>query len=61
MDSKLIAREFVLVYKQLKGGIITPEEAKLQQSLLTGMLKAYEQAELQEKVDRIEAILEGRS
>jgi len=60
MNSKQIARELEKVLKRLRAGLLTPEEAKLEQSLLASMLKAYEVSEIQEKVDRIEAVLEGR-
>lgn len=60
MDSKEIKLELESILKRLRAGLIKPEQARQEQSLLRDMLKAIEQAELQEKLERIEAILQAR-
>lgn len=60
LDSKQIGKELERVLRKYRAGMISESQAKLEQSLLSNMLKAFEVTELQEKIDRLEAILEGR-
>lgn len=60
MDSQQIAKELERVLLRYKLGMIQLEEAKQQQSLLMDALKAREQAVLERKLDKLEAIIEER-
>lgn len=61
MDSKEIKQQLELTLRRLRAGLISPEQARQEQALLRDMLKAIEQVELAEKIERIEAILQARS
>jgi hypothetical protein len=61
MDSQEIAREMEKTLKRYQAGLIPIGQAKQELSLLQAALKAREQAVLEEKISRLEAILEGRN
>ena len=61
MDSKQIARELEKTLKRYQKGLIPLPQARQEMSLLQAALRAREQAVLEEKLERLEAILEGRS
>jgi DNA-binding NarL/FixJ family response regulator len=60
MDSADIARELHRTFIRYKMGMITAQEADREKALLQAMLKAYEQGELEEKLDSIKATMLGR-
>ena len=60
MNSQQIAAEMETVLRRYRAGLLTQEQAKLELAVLQSMLKAVEQAILEEKLERIEAVLEGR-
>lgn len=60
MNSEQIARDIERTLLRYRAGLITIQEARQQLSLLLAALKAREQAVLEEKIDRLEAILEAR-
>jgi len=60
MDSDQIARELERTLLRYKAGLIDLDRAKQEQSLLMAALKAREQAVLEEKISRLEAIMEQR-
>jgi hypothetical protein len=60
MDSDQIARELERTLLRYKAGLIDLERAKQEQSLLMAALKAREQAVLEQKISRLEAVLELR-
>ena len=61
MDSEQIAIQIERAWLKYSKGLISIEQARQEMSLLMAALKAREQAVLEEKIDRLEAILEGRS
>ena len=61
MDSEQIAIQIERAWLRYSKGLISIEQARQEMSLLMAALKAREQAVLEEKIDRLEAILEGRS
>jgi hypothetical protein len=60
MDSEEIARAMERTLKRYQCSLISLEQARQEISLLTAALKAREQAVLEKKLERLEAILEGR-
>lgn len=60
MNSKQIAQELSLIFKKYQLGLLSTEEAKEQTNILQAMLRAYEQAEIEQKLQTIEAVLEVR-
>lgn len=60
MDSTMIANELERTLIRYRAGLIDLEQAKQEQSLLVSALRAREQAVLEEKLARIEAVLELR-
>ena len=61
MDSKQITRELERTLKRYQKGLIPLPQARQEMSLLQAALRAREQAVLEEKLERLEAILEGRT
>lgn len=61
MDTKQIVKELEKVLKRYRAGLLPLEKARQEQSLLKDMLRAYELSELQEKVERLEGVLEARA
>jgi len=61
MDSEQIAIQIERAWLRYSKGLISIGQARQEMSLLMAALKAREQAVLEEKIDRLEAILEGRS
>lgn len=60
MRSEEIARETEKVLLRYRAGLISLEQARQELAFMVVMLKAYETTVLEEKLDRIEAVLEGR-
>lgn len=60
MNSEQIAREIERTLLRYRTGLLSLEQARQELSLLVVMLKAYETTVLEEKLDRIEAVLESR-
>ena len=60
MNSKKIARELENTLTRYRAGMITQAQARQELAILQAMLKAQEQTVLEEKLDRIEAVLEDR-
>lgn len=61
MDSERVKAELERLLIRLRSGQVTGERAKQEQAGLLSILRAIEQGELAEKMDRIEAILEARA
>ncbi len=61
MDSERVKAELERLLIRLRSGQVTGERAKQEQAGLLSILRAIEQGELAEKIDRIEAILEARA
>lgn len=60
MTSEAIANELERTLLRYRAGLIDGARAKEELALLQTMLKAREQMELEEKLSRLEAVLEGR-
>ncbi len=60
MTSEAIANELERTLLRYRAGLIDGARAKEELALLQIMLKAREQMELEEKLSRLEAVLEGR-
>ncbi len=60
MNSEAIAQELRRTLLRYRAGLIDGARAKEELALLQTMLKAHEQMELEEKIARLEAVLEGR-
>jgi len=60
VDSEGIAKELERTLIRYRAGLIDLDRAKQEQALLMAALKAREQAILEEKLARIEAVLEIR-
>ena len=61
MDSERVKVELERILIRLRSGQVTGERAKQEQAGLLSILRAIEQGELAEKIDRLEAILEARA
>ena len=60
MTGQRILNELNKTLIRYRAGLITVEQCKQELSLLLAMMKAYEDTVLEEKLDRIEAVLEER-
>ncbi len=60
MNGKQIARELERTLLRLRLGLIGAEQARQEQALLLSLLRVRQQVELEEKIERLEAALEGR-
>lgn len=60
MDSERVKVDLERLLIRLRSGQVTGERARQEQAGLLSILRAIEQGELAEKIDRIEAILEAR-
>lgn len=60
MDSERVKSELERLLIRLRSGQVTGERAKQEQASLLSILRAIEQGELAEKIDALEAILEGK-
>lgn len=60
VNAQDVASTLVETLERYKAGLIDAGQARQELFLLQGVLKAQEQTVLEEKLDRIEAVLEGR-
>ena len=60
MNAQDIGRRLDKTLLRYKAGLIDIAQARQESFLLVAMLKAYEQTTLEEKLDRIETVLESR-
>jgi len=60
MQAERIAKEMERTLRRYRAGLINLERSRQELSLLLSMLKAYETAVLEAKLDKIQAVLEGR-
>ena len=61
MNSQAIAREMEMVLLRWRAGLISEERATKEVAILQAMLRAWDQAELERKLDALRATLEARS
>lgn len=60
MDMKALARELRRILIRYRAGMISLEECRQEQSIILAMIKAYELVTLEERIDRLQAIMEDR-
>lgn len=60
MRAEDISKEIEKTLLRYRSGQISLEQSRHELDLLTTLLKAYETTSLEEKVDNIQAVLEGR-
>lgn len=61
MDSRQIAKEIQKTLIKYRSGLISLEQTRQELALLVVMLKAYETYVLEERLDKLEAVLERRA
>ncbi len=61
MNSQGIAREMETVLLRWRAGLISEERASKEIAILQAMLRAWDQAELERKLDALRATLEART
>jgi hypothetical protein len=61
LDSQQIGLELERTLQRYKAGLITVEQARQEMALLMASLKAFEQGDIERKLDNIQAVLEARS
>lgn len=61
MDSERVKAELERMLIRLRSGQLSEERARQEQAGLLSILRAIEQGELAEKIDKLEAILEARA
>jgi hypothetical protein len=61
MNSQAIAREMETVLLRYRAGLISEERATEEVAILQAMLRAWDQAELERKLDALRATLEART
>ena len=60
LDSKAIADELGSLLRRYKGGLLDVQEAGRELALLMALLKAREQAVMEQRLERLEAVMEQR-
>lgn len=60
LDSQQVAQELDALLQRYKLGLLDIEQARQELALLLAILKAEEQAEIEKKLERLEAVLEER-
>ena len=61
MNSEAIAKEMELVLLRCRTGLTSTDQAAKEVAILQAMLRAWDQAELEKKLDALRATLEARS
>ena len=60
LNSRDISEQLEMVLIRYRAGEIDEAQAKLEQAILQAMLRALEQTELEERLEKIEAVLKSR-
>jgi transcription initiation factor IIE alpha subunit len=60
MNMKALARELRRILIRYRAGMISLEECRQEQSIILGMMKLYEMTILEERLDRLEAVMDSR-
>ena len=60
LDAGQVARQLQALLERFRAGQVDQEAVRQEIAILQSLLKAYEAAEIETKLDRIEAALEGR-
>ena len=61
MNSEAIAKEMELVLLRCRAGLISADRAAKEMAMLQAMLRAWDQVELERKLDALQATLAARS
>ena len=61
MNSEAIAKEMELVFLRCRAGLISADLAAKEVAMLQAMLRAWDQAVLERKLDALQATLAARS
>ncbi len=61
MNSQAIGREMEMVLLRWRAGLLSEERASKEIAILQAMLRAWDQAELERKLDALRATLDARS
>lgn len=61
MNSLTIATEMELVFLRCRAGLISPDRAAKEVTMLQAMLRAWDQVALERKLDVLQATLESRA
>lgn len=59
-NAKDLYNALIRLANRIRAGEVTPDQANKEQHIITSLLKAYETVELQQKLERLEALLGGR-
>ncbi len=60
MDMKELAKELRRILIRYRAGMISLEECRQEQSIILAMIKAYELMVIDERIARLEAVMEDR-
>lgn len=60
MDMKALAKELRRILIRYRAGMIGLEECRQEQSIILALMKLYEMTYLEERLDRLEAVMEDR-
>ncbi len=60
MNGETILKELEAVLLRYRAGLLTEERATKEIGILQAMLRAFDQVELERKLDRLQAALEAR-
>ncbi len=60
MDSKQILKEMERILLKYRSGLISKDQSSQELDILSAMIKAYDLTVIEEKLERLEAVIEGR-
>lgn len=60
VDMKALAKELRRILIRYRAGMISLEECRQEQSIILALMKLYEMSVLEERLDRLEAVMENR-
>lgn len=60
MDSRMIYKDLQKTLVRYRAGLISKEQSREELAFLLAMLKAYELTTIEDRIDKIQAVLEDR-
>ena len=60
MDMKALAKELRRILIRYRAGMISLEECRQEQPIILALMKLYEMTVIEERLDRLEAVMEDR-
>ncbi len=60
MDMRALAKELKRILIRYRAGMISLEECRQEQSIILALMKLYEMTVLEDRIDRLEAVMEDR-